>query len=344
MVCRMVDNIWEELRQYLIKDNFILVTDSNVYNLYKDEVDGLLNGRENIYIIPSGETNKNIEELSKIYKFLIGKNMDRKGKIFCLGGGVVGDLAGFAAATYKRGVEYIQIPTTLLSQVDSSIGGKTGIDFMGYKNIIGSFYFPLITLIDTSFIHTLPEREITCGLGEIIKYGLIEDYDFFKHIKKNIKKIYNRDMRVLPGIIEKSMDIKSSIVEEDKLDSGLRQKLNFGHTFGHSIESFFEYQKYNHGEAVILGMLYESNIAYQKTLIDKEYYDEILEVLRPLVEQITFNNDEIKILLDYMKNDKKNKEGKISFVLPVGKGKVDLFYDVDEELIIKSILNDYKIL
>lgn len=344
MVYRMVDNIWEELRQYLIKDNFILVTDNNVYNLYKDEVDELLNGSENIYIIPSGETNKNIEELSNIYKFLIQKNMDRKGKIFCLGGGVVGDLGGFAAATYKRGIEYIQIPTTLLSQVDSSIGGKTGIDFMGYKNIIGSFYFPLKTLIDTSFIHTLPEREITCGLGEIIKYGLIEDYGFFKHIQKNIKKIYNRDMRVVPGIIEKSMNIKSSIVEEDKLDSGLRQKLNFGHTIGHSIESFFEYQKYNHGEAVILGMLYESNIAYQKSLIDKEYYDEIIKVLRPLVEQITFNDDEIRILLDYMKNDKKNKEGKISFVLPIGKGKVELFYDVDEELIIKSILNDYETL
>jgi 3-dehydroquinate synthase len=343
MVFKIVDNIWEELHQYIISDNFILVTDRNVYNLYKDEIDGLLNERENIYVIPSGETNKNLEELSNIYKILIQRNIDREGKVFCLGGGVVGDLAGFAAATYKRGIEYIQIPTTLLSQVDSSIGGKTGIDFGGHKNIIGSFYFPLITLIDTSFIHTLPEKEITCGLGEIIKYGLIEDYEFFKHIEKNIKKIYNRDMRVLPAIIEKSVDIKSTIVEKDKLDLGLRQKLNLGHTIGHSMESFFKYEKYNHGEAVILGMMYESNIAYQKNLIDKEYYNEIIGVLNTLVEQSIFNSFEIKILIEYMKNDKKNKEGKISFVLPTGRGTVDLFYDVEEKFIEKAILNDYKI-
>ncbi|MGJ0848382.1 3-dehydroquinate synthase [Tissierella praeacuta] len=340
---KMVDNIWEELNQYIINDDFIFVTDRNVYNLYKDEIDEVLNGRENIYIIPSGEINKNLEELSSIYKILIKKNIDRNGKIFCLGGGVVGDLAGFAAATYKRGIEYIQIPTTLLSQVDSSIGGKTGIDFEGHKNIIGSFHFPLTTLIDTSFIHTLPEKEITCGLGEIIKYGLIEDYNFFKNIEKNIKKIYNRDMRILPTIIEKSVDIKFTIVDKDKLDLGLRQKLNLGHTIGHSIESFFKYEKYNHGEAVILGMMYESNIAYQKKLIDKEYYNEIIGVLNTLVEQPIFNSFEIKILIEYMKNDKKNRDGKISFILPTGRGTVDLFYDVEEKLIEEAILNDYKI-
>ncbi|SHE36224.1 3-dehydroquinate synthase [Tissierella praeacuta DSM 18095] len=340
---KMVDNIWKELNQYIINDDFIFVTDRNVYNLYKDEIDEVLNGRENIYIIPSGEINKNLEELSSIYKILIKKNIDRNGKIFCLGGGVVGDLAGFAAATYKRGIEYIQIPTTLLSQVDSSIGGKTGIDFEGHKNIIGSFHFPLTTLIDTSFIHTLPEKEITCGLGEIIKYGLIEDYNFFKNIEKNIKKIYNRDMRILPTIIEKSVDIKFTIVDKDKLDLGLRQKLNLGHTIGHSIESFFKYEKYNHGEAVILGMMYESNIAYQKKLIDKEYYNEIIGVLNTLVEQPIFNSFEIKILIEYMKNDKKNRDGKISFILPTGRGTVDLFYDVEEKLIEEAILNDYKI-
>lgn len=341
---KIVNNIWEELTSRIIDENFIFVTDRNVYNLYKDELDNLLNNRKNIiYIIPSGEVSKNTEELFNIYNILIQKNIDRKGKIFSLGGGVVGDLAGFAAATYKRGIEYIQIPTTLLSQVDSSIGGKTGINFGAYKNIIGSFYFPLITLVDTSFIHTLPEREITCGLGEIIKYGLIEDYDFFKYIDKNIKKIYNRDMRILPEIIEKSIRIKLSIVEKDKLDSGIRQSLNFGHTIGHSVESFYEYKKYNHGEAIIIGMMCESNIAYQKRLIDREYYDEIINTLSPLVEKIELKENEISGLLDFMKNDKKNKNGKISFALPIEKGKVDLFYDVDNEIIIKSLLNSYDV-
>ncbi|MCQ4923834.1 3-dehydroquinate synthase [Tissierella carlieri] len=342
MVWKLVDNIWEELYQYLIDDNFILVTDENVYNIYKEEVENLLKGREEIHIIPSGETSKNLKELSNIYTLLIQRNIDREGRILCLGGGVVGDLAGFAAATYKRGIEYIQIPTTLLSQVDSSIGGKTGIDFSGHKNIIGSFHFPLITLICTSFIHTLPEKEIACGLGEIIKYGLIEDYDFFKYIERNMNKVYSRDMEVLSFIIEKSIKIKLSMVEKDKLDAGIRQNLNFGHTIGHSIESFFGYTKYNHGEAVILGMMYESNIAYERNLIDKEYYNEIIKVLSPLVEQTILSNDEINILLEYMKNDKKNKDGKISFILPIGRGKVNIFYDVEEELIIKAILNNYK--
>lgn len=338
---KLVDNIWEELIPYLITDNFILVTDRNVYNLYKDDIDNLINERENIYIMNSGEVNKNMEELSNIYKILIKNNIDRSGRIFCLGGGVVGDLAGFAAATYKRGIDYIQIPTTLLSQVDSSVGGKTGIDFVGYKNIVGAFHFPSSILVETSFIHTLPEREITCGLGEIIKYGLISDYDFLKYIEKNIRKIYSRDMRILPNIITKSIEIKSSIVQEDKLDLGLRQILNFGHTIGHGIESLFNYERYNHGEAIILGMIYESNIAYQKNLINKDYYEEIVLILKPLVEQIVLKKDEIKILLNYMKNDKKNKNGKISFALPIGRGKMDIFYDIDEEIIKYSILNSY---
>lgn len=343
MAYKIVNNIWEELQKEALLDNFIIVTDRNIYNIYKDEVKNLLKGRDHIYIMPSGEESKNLQELSNIFKLLIQKNIDRNGKIYCLGGGVVGDLGGFAAATYKRGIDYIQIPTSLLSQVDSSIGGKTGIDFLEHKNIIGSFHFPLITIIDASFINTLPKKEITCGLGEIIKYGLIEDYDFLKFIEKNIDKIYRRDMRILQTIIKKSIEIKSSIVQEDKLDTGIRQKLNFGHTIGHSIESYFQYKKYNHGEAVILGMIYESNIAYEKEFIDKKYYNEIIKVLSPLVEKVVFSIEDIKLLIDYMRNDKKNKEGRISFALPVGKGKVDLFYDVEENLIIKALLNGFKI-
>lgn len=343
MTYKIVNNIWEELQKEALLDNFIIVTDRNIYNIYKDEVKNLLKGRDHIYIMPSGEESKNLQELSNIFKLLIQKNIDRNGKIYCLGGGVVGDLGGFAAATYKRGIDYIQIPTSLLSQVDSSIGGKTGIDFLEHKNIIGSFHFPLITIIDASFINTLPKKEITCGLGEIIKYGLIEDYDFLKFIEKNIDKIYRRDMRILQTIIKKSIEIKSSIVQEDKLDTGIRQKLNFGHTIGHSIESYFQYKKYNHGEAVILGMIYESNIAYEKEFIDKKYYNEIIKVLSPLVEKVVFSIEDIKLLIDYMRNDKKNKEGRISFALPVGKGKVDLFYDVEENLIRKALLNGFKI-
>lgn len=341
MVFKMADNIWEELKEYVIKDNFILVTDRNVYNSYNEEVDNLMGERENIYIMPSGEANKSHEELLNIYKFLIQKNIDRDGIILSLGGGVVGDLVGFAASTYKRGIKYIQVPTTLLSQVDSSIGGKTGIDFLGYKNIVGTFYFPLTSLIETSFIHTLPEREITCGLGEIIKYGVIHDYNFLKFIERNIKKIYSRDMRILQLVVKKAIEIKVSIVSEDALDLGIRQKLNFGHTIGHSIESFFNYDRYNHGEAIVLGMIYESKIAYERDFIDKEYYEEIIKILKPLVEETSFTDEDIEILLDYMRNDKKNKAKKIAFILPVEKGQVDIFYDTDDEIIKKSLLSTF---
>lgn len=334
---KIIDNIWSELKDYINRYKFLLITDRNIYDIYKGHIEKLINDEDDILILEPGENSKSLEELMNIYKVLIKKNLDRNGIILSLGGGVVGDISGFAASTYKRGIDYIQIPTTLLSQVDSSIGGKTGIDFLGYKNIIGTFYFPSITLIDSSFINTLDEREITCGLGEIIKYGLIEDYDFFKYIGENIGNIYNKDKNILTYIIEKSVEIKSSIVNKDKLDLGLRQKLNFGHTVGHSIESLFNYERYNHGEAVILGMIYETTIAYEKGLISEEYYNEIRNILIPLVEPVGFNENEVNILLNYMKKDKKNKNDKIGFVLPVDKGKVDIFYDIDE-LTIKKIL------
>lgn len=337
----IVHNVWETLSSYVKKDNFIFVTDTNVYNIYHNQIEKLLRGRDNIYVMKSGEENKNIDELKNIYELLIKRNIDREGMILSLGGGVIGDISGFAAATFKRGINYIQIPTTLLSQVDSSIGGKTAIDFLGHKNIIGAFHFPLKSYIDISFLLSLSEKDIICGLGEIIKYGLIEDYDLFKYIGNNLNKIYVKDREVLLYLVGKSLSIKSSIVEKDKLDLGIRQNLNLGHTIGHSIESFFKYKKYNHGESVILGMMYESNIAYEKKIINKEYYDEIIKMLKPLVELKKYSIDEIDFLLEYMRNDKKNKDGKIAFILPVGRSKVDIFYDIDETTIKKAILSNY---
>lgn len=340
MVIKIVDNIWKDLEIYCLTNNFLLITDNNLYEIYKDEIDNLIKSRENIHLIKDGEKNKNLEELTNIYKALIKNKIDREGMILSLGGGLVGDLAGFAAANYKRGINYIQIPTTLLAQVDSSIGGKTGIDFEGHKNILGSFHFPLMTLVDYSFILTLPEKEITSGLGEIIKYGIIHDYEFLKYIEKNIHNIYKKDIKVLSNIIRKSITIKTTIVKEDKMDLGLRQKLNFGHTIGHSIESYFAYEKYNHGQAIIMGMIYESNIAYEKGLIDKAYYIEILKILTPLVALNKYTEEDIKVLIDIMKQDKKNKNNRVGFVLPIGRGLVDIFYDIEEDMIAKTLLKD----
>lgn len=333
MKYRIVDNVWNELKDYTSGDNYILITDDNIYCLYKDKIDNLIMGRNNIHLIKSGEANKNLTELARIYDKLIESNIDRKGIILALGGGMVGDMAGFAASTYKRGINYIQIPTTLLAQVDSSIGGKTAIDHAGFKNIIGSFYFPLETLIDLNFLMTLSSRELTSGIGEVIKYGIIADYGFFEYIKENLGEIYEKNTKVLYTIVKESVELKSSIVENDVYDSGIRQKLNFGHTIGHSIEAYFNYEKYYHGEAVILGMLLEANMAYIKKFIDYDYYKEIKNLLLKLIKPYEFSHEEVSKLMQIMQNDKKNKDGKIAFILPVAKGEVEIFYDLEETII-----------
>jgi len=184
-----------------------------------------------------------LDTVTSIYDHMIEYNMDRNTLILSFGGGVVGDITGFVAATYKRGLKYIQIPTTLLAQVDSSFGGKVGINYRNYKNIIGSFYLPEITVVDIDFLRTLDRRQIICGLAEILKYGLIYDYDFFVFVSSNINRIYNLDSCVLFKVVNRSIEIKEQIVKKDLYDKGIRQILNFGHTIGHSIESYYDFSK-----------------------------------------------------------------------------------------------------
>ena len=330
--------IWGQIEQYMLKEDFLIITDSNIYNIYKREINSIIGESDRILILNPGEDSKSLEELSNIYEVLLKLNISRDGYIIGLGGGVVGDISGFAAATYKRGIKYIQIPTTLLAQVDSSVGGKTAIDFKGYKNLIGAFYFPEKVYIQTDFINSLKDREIISGLGEILKYGLIYDYSIFLKIKNNIKRIFNKDLDIIEKLIRKSVEIKSEIVEKDKLDTGIRRILNFGHTIGHAIESYYGYSKYTHGEAVIKGMIYESRISYNRGFILEEYMNEIEENLNPLVKRVIYTEEMIDELINYMYNDKKNKDGKIVFILPTGKAEVDVFYDVTEIEIKKALM------
>ena len=251
------------------------------------------------------------------------------------------DISGFVASTYLRGVDYIQIPTTLLSQVDSSIGGKVGVDFKGYKNMIGSFYFPLATFIDIELLKSLDTRDITSGVGEVLKYGIIYDYDFLKYVYSNIDSIYNFDDEVLETIVKKSVSIKDRIVSQDKRDKGIRKILNFGHTIGHGIESFYDFKRYNHGEAVILGMIYESFISKEIGLIEEEYFNEIFSVLSKLVDPVIFNIKEVDGILKNMSYDKKNKKYKIVFVLPTDRGEVQIFDNIEKDLIKKTLSGDW---
>lgn len=318
------------------------IVDENVYRLHNNKIRDLLKEFNNIScIMPSGENTKSFKHVLRVYDDLLENKVDRDTVILSIGGGVIGDFSGFVASTFKRGLKYIQIPTTLLAQVDSSIGGKVGINYNGYKNIIGSFYFPESTIIDIDFLGTLDRRQITSGLGEILKYGLIYDYELFRFASKNMERIYNNDNEVLLPIIERAVSIKKNIVNKDITDRGNRKMLNFGHTVGHAIESYYGFDKYSHGEAVMLGIMYESYIARDMGLISEEYFKEIYDIMKSIIKPIQFENDEISLLLKKMENDKKNQGSGITCILPVGKGKVEIFNSLHEELIIKSLKGEW---
>lgn len=307
-----------------------VLTDENLINcgwLDKLQINSIIK-------IKSGEINKNLETVSHIWQQMSELQMDRKSLLINLGGGVVCDLGGFCASTYMRGIKFIQIPTTLLSQVDASVGGKTGFDFNGVKNLIGTFTEPEMVLIDSNTLTTLPKREYVSGLAEVIKYGIIYDVEFFEYLKNgNIDNDY---------IIKKSCEIKEKVVLEDFKEGGLRKILNFGHTIGHSIESLSLETKnlLLHGEAVAIGMIAESYIAKEIGNLTNDEY----ELIKNIIEQYglpSFYNGDLEEIFLMLFKDKKNTSGKIKWVLPNGIGKCVYDVEVDNDIVkmaIRSIL------
>lgn len=302
------------LERHKIKKCFI-ITDENVYNLYKDFLDPIKENILGIKIIKPGEDSKNLDVICSIYAELINKEVNKKTTILAFGGGVVGDIAGFVASTYMRGINLAHIPTTLLAQCDSSIGGKTGFNFRNIKNIVGTFYQPSFVFIDVNFVKTLNEKEYKNGLSEIIKYGLICNDGLFNYIEENKRGIEEREVDKLLHIVWESARIKGDIVEKDELDSDVRHVLNFGHTIGHAIESITGF-KVSHGEAVSMGMNLESYISVKQGLLEEKSYDKLLKILKyfglPLIPE-GIDSDK---LMDLMKKDKKNVTNNIKFVLP----------------------------
>ncbi len=274
--------------------------------------------------IPEGEEFKNIETLKYIYDSLISANLDRGSVLVALGGGVIGDITGFAAATYLRGISYLQVPTTLLAQVDSSVGGKTGINHEKGKNLIGAFYQPKIVLIDVSTLETLPEREFISGLAEVVKYGIIYDRDLFEFILDKAEKLLARDKDCLMSVVTRSCEIKASIVARDEREAGLRAILNFGHTIGHAIESLTEYKTYLHGEAVSIGMVQAARISEKMGYSVKDDTDRIITLLRKLKLPIDLPQFNVGFYVDSILHDKKVKDGRITFVLNNGIGAYSL--------------------
>ncbi|MEK7702446.1 MAG: 3-dehydroquinate synthase [Nitrospirota bacterium] len=291
-----------------------------------------------LYQFPEGEQNKTLEQVGRIYDFLIENRFERSSTLVALGGGVVGDMTGFAAATFLRGISYIQCPTTVVAQVDAAIGGKTGVDHPSGKNLIGAFHQPSLVFVDPSTLLTLPKREFVAGLAEVVKYGVIYDPAFFSFIEKHVDLILKRDEEKLLYCIKRSVEIKARVVSVDEKESGLRKILNFGHTFGHAVETLTGYRTYKHGEAVSIGMVAAARAAYHMGITK---VDVVLR-LKVLLGRLGLPTDFPKLCsVDIMRAlalDKKVISGEIYFVLPERIGKVSVAPIGQKQLV--SILSD----
>ena len=329
----------EELNK--IYDAYFIVCDYNVYNHQLQHMVKYLKGKSIYeYIINPGENSKTLEEYEKIMNYCKKVNLSRKSLVIALGGGVVGDLAGFVAATYMRGIDVVQMPTSLLAQVDSSIGGKTGINLGNSKNIIGAFYQPKITYINVNSLKTLPEEEYLSGMGEVIKYVFIEknamkeDINLLEFLLKNSEDILDRKASTLLQVIKTCANIKANVVDKDEKEGGLRKILNLGHTFGHGIEKLCNL---SHGHAVVIGMNMAFKLSLKKELIEENYYKGFLDLCHKFNLPTTYSYENTNEIFNIMKNDKKNSFNKINLVLPVEYGKVEVFDNIEENLILEVI-------
>ena len=321
------------------KRKVCVVTDSHVEGLFGGEVMELLEGvcaKCVLYSFKAGEENKTLDTVREIYKFLIEERFDRKDLLIALGGGVVGDVTGFAAATYLRGIDFVQIPTTLLAQADSSIGGKTGVDFDGYKNMAGAFYMPRLVYMNISALKTLDDRQFYSGFAEVMKHGLIKDGSFYEWLLENMYEICDRDVGTLLEMVMRSCNIKKLVVEKDPTEKGDRALLNFGHTIGHAIEKAKNFTM-THGECVALGCVAAAYISWKHEWLSMEEYYEIRDMFVPFNLPISLEDIDPNEILALTKSDKKMEGGTIKFVLlkKVGKALIDL--NVTDEDILGAV-------
>lgn len=318
----------------------VVITDSRIRKLQCDPLEqSLKNAGFNVLVIeiPEGEEQKSLETAGRLYEKLTDFYAERNTPLLALGGGVIGDLTGFVAATYMRGVPLVQIPTTLLSQGDSSIGGKTAVNHGQVKNKIGAFYHPRLTISDISTLNTLNTRELSNGLSEIIKHGLILDADFFRYLEENMDKIRSRDERVLEHIVACSVEIKAGVVEKDELDLGLRNILNCGHTVGHAVESVSGLKTW-HGEAVSIGLMAEARISNKLEMMKDDELQRLEDILKNAGLPTEMPELEPGKLMEAMRHDKKVVGGKIRFALPKRIGEAIITDDVSTPIIEKALV------
>ena len=333
----LIKDLSDYLSEYNHGQKWVIISQQNLMGIIGYEFEKNLNnsGFDCRHItLPTGEAAKSMNEYSRAISQMIEYQCDRKSFIIALGGGVIGDVAGFISSTYMRGIEYVQVPTTLLAMVDSSIGGKTGINIAEGKNLVGSIYQPKAVFIDQNILKTLPKQEVVAGLGEIVKYGAISDFNFFDNVSGWLSDIENFPFE---KAIETCCKIKALVVSEDEHEHGLRKILNFGHTVAHALESNYGFQSIKHGEAVALGMLCAGYISFKLNKLDESQYYKLKNTIRklPLPDLKGVNREH---LMTFIKRDKKYEKGTLNFIILNGIGNAEVTKDVTEELLLESLL------
>lgn len=335
--------IGSDLAQRLKGRQLLLATDSNLVSLYADTVRSRLEDagfKVTLGVIPAGEASKTLCHASQLWDVLVEMKADRNAVVVALGGGVVGDLAGFVAATYARGIPFVQVPTSLLAMVDASVGGKVAVDHPYAKNMIGCFHQPTAVFCDLEFLNSLSLREYRCGLAEVVKHGVILDAELFGFIEGNLDAIRARQPDVVRHLVVRSCQIKGHVVENDERETtGLRAMLNYGHTFAHAFETATGYGRILHGEAVAMGMVCASRLAERLGRIDAELTERQIAVLEQLGLPVTLPDDlDRSQLIEIMRRDKKARAGLLRFILPSALGRVELVDEVNESLV-QDVLN-----
>jgi 3-dehydroquinate synthase len=331
----ILEGIGDNVKLFGLSPKIAIVSNPTVFSLYGEYLSASVKkaGFDLLTVtIPDGEEYKDLLWVEHIYDELLKHKLDRSSALIALGGGVIGDITGFAASTYMRGISCIQVPTTLLAQVDSSVGGKTGVNHKLGKNMIGTFWQPRLVWIDIATLKTLPKRELLAGLAEVIKYGVIYDKKLFEFLEINREKILNLDSNALTHIIKRSCEIKADIVSKDERESGLRAILNYGHTIGHAIETVTGYTRFLHGEAVAIGMCLEARLSQMINLIDKDRVSKIKAIVDSYGLPSEMPPDlDVNDILSSMQLDKKAVAGELKFILPEKIGWVRIYKGVTEK-------------
>ena len=326
----------EHLARYLQDRKILIVTNDTVAPLYLESLQSLLSDFDCVepVILPDGEQYKTLIQMDDIFTSLLQQNLGRDTVLVALGGGVIGDMTGFAAASYQRGIDFIQVPTSLLAQVDSSVGGKTAVNHILGKNMIGAFHQPKLVLIDTNCLDTLPPREFAAGMAEVIKYGIIWDGEFFQWLENNVSQLKSLDKESLEYAIGRCCDIKADVVAQDETERGVRALLNLGHTFGHAIEAEMGYGVWLHGEAVSAGTVLAANTASRMGLIDESIVCRIIKLFQafdlPVAPPESMDFEQF---IKHMRRDKKVLKGQLRLILPEAIGKSGIYSDVTDEIL-----------